>query len=112
MKAEAIALWGLLWFITFLDIPQVQIFGDSKCLIDHVNGNNNIQQVSLQGSLKRIKSIWNTFQNPSIQHINRTHKKIADDLSTKGLLATEEDIYIMMKMGADETEVESLKLSG
>ena len=83
MKAKVVAIWGLLWFIKFLDILQVQIFGDSKCLIDHVNGKNNIQQVSLQGWLRRIKSIWITFQNPSIEHINKPHNKIVDDLSKK-----------------------------
>ena len=103
MKAEAVALWGLLWFIKFLDIPQVHIFGGSKCMTDHVKGENNIQQNSLQGWLRRIKGIWNTFHHPSIEHISRAHNKIADELSKKRLLAIEEGIYIMIKIGSDET---------
>lgn len=85
MKAKVVSLWSILWFITFLDIPQVQIFGDSKCIIDRVNGKNNIQQSLLQGWPSRIKCIWSYFQNSSIGHINRAQNKTMVELSKRGL---------------------------
>jgi len=35
-KVEAMALWGLLWFSYFLDIPSIHIHGDSKIIIDQL----------------------------------------------------------------------------
>lgn len=58
------------------------------------------------------KNIWNSLHSPPIQHISRTYNKIVDDLLKKGTIAAEEDMYIMIKMGEDETEVERLKLQG
>jgi len=42
-KAEAMALSGLLHFNTFLNIPSLQIYGDSKLIIDHVIGKLSIK---------------------------------------------------------------------
>lgn len=35
-RAEAVALAGILSFCNFLDIPFLQIYGDSRIIIDHV----------------------------------------------------------------------------
>jgi len=43
-RAEAMSLWGLIWFTHFLNIPDIHIFGDSKIIIDHVNGCEKINQ--------------------------------------------------------------------
>lgn len=88
MKAQATALWGLLWITKFLDIPQIQIYGDSRCMVDHILGKNNIQQNSLQGWLKCIQSLCSTLKQSLIQHISRAYNKNAAEMSKKKLLAT------------------------
>lgn len=58
MKAETIALWGLLYFATYLGIPSIHIFGDYLAIIDHIQGNFKINQPQLHGWLSRIGNIW------------------------------------------------------
>jgi len=38
MRAEALDLWGLMWFANFLNIPIRQVYGDSLAIINHVQG--------------------------------------------------------------------------
>jgi len=52
-KAEAVALAGLLSFCLFLNLQNVSIFGDSKVMVDHVLGKNNILKPQLVGWLDR-----------------------------------------------------------
>lgn len=54
MKAEAMALWGMLWFAHYLDIPTLHIYGDSQTIINHVLGIPSIQQGHLMGWLRNI----------------------------------------------------------
>lgn len=65
MKAETIALWDLLWFASFLDIPSLQIFGDSQALINHMLGSSSISYPPLQGRLRNIEYLKRSFQNIS-----------------------------------------------
>lgn len=70
MKAETIALWGLLWFTSFLDIPSLQIFGDSQALINHMLGLSSISYPHLQGRLRNIEYLKRSFQHISFHHIH------------------------------------------
>lgn len=46
-KAEAMALASLLSFCDFLDIHKLEIFGDSKFIIDHVWSKHVIKKYQL-----------------------------------------------------------------
>lgn len=76
--AEAKALAGLLAFSMFLDINLISIFGDSKTMVHHVNGNC---------LLDRIMFFWGQMGGSSIQHVyrNRNRNQVADRLSKEGL---------------------------
>lgn len=52
--AEAKALVGLLAFCVYSDIRSISIFGDSKSMVDHVNGNSLIRCPHLAGWMNRI----------------------------------------------------------
>ena len=58
-KAEAMALWGLLWFTNFFNIHDIHIYGDSKIIIDQENGCANINNPPLLGWLGRIDLLRN-----------------------------------------------------
>lgn len=55
IKAEVMALWGLLWFTTFLDVPLIHINGDLKVIIDHIMGSAKITNPLVLGWLARIE---------------------------------------------------------
>lgn len=75
---EAMALWGLLWFTKYLNIPKIHIFGDSKIIIDYVMGYAKIYQPSLHGWLYQIEQLWASFKDSTIEHIGRDFNQIAD----------------------------------
>lgn len=83
-KAKAMALHGLLLFCTFMDIEPINVYGDSKIIIEHVNGKHAIQTDSLTGWLARIAALWKPATFP-ITHIRRNQNGQADILSKKGL---------------------------
>jgi len=85
-KVEAMALAGLLFFCSFLNILSVSIFGDSKVIVDFVEKKINIFKPHLVGWLDRIKSFWDGMEGSSIHHINGAQNQQADSLSKKGLL--------------------------
>lgn len=99
MKAEAMALWGLLWFVSFLCIPSIHIYGDSQSIINHVRGITNIRQPHLQGWLKQIMNLWKTFRHISIQCIGREYNHNADKMSKMGLWALLDGMHIEIWIG-------------
>lgn len=83
-KAEAMALHDLLILSSFMDIGPINIYGDSKIIIELVNGNQNIRNNSLFGWLGGIKSLWKPSQFP-ITHIKRGQNEQADELSKRSM---------------------------
>lgn len=83
-KAEAMALHGLLLFCIFMDIGPINVFGDSKIIIDHTNSKHVIKNDSVSGWLARIASLWKPDIFP-ISHIKLNQNEIADVLSKKGM---------------------------
>lgn len=59
-RAEAVALAGLLSFCNFLDILFLQIYGDSRIIIDHVLSKHNIKIYILQDHWKGLQLYGNT----------------------------------------------------
>jgi len=57
-KAEALAVWGILWLTSFLNIPDIHIYGDSNIIMYHVNGKAHIKQSTLLGWLREIENLW------------------------------------------------------
>ena len=83
-RAEAVALAGLLSFCNFLDISFLQIYGDSRIIIDHVLSKHNIKNIHLDGWLERIAAIWKNKKAYRISHIDKNKNKKVDALSRRG----------------------------
>lgn len=97
-KVEVMALWGLLWFTNFLDIPNLHVLDDSKIIIDYVCSQAHINKSSLQGWLKQIKSICCSLKNPTIQHISRILNSEADRLLKNALDSDLDGLHVNIKL--------------
>jgi len=106
------ALWGLLWFSNFLNIPKIHIYRDSKIIIDYVRGRAKLYQPTLQGWLQQITYLWNSHDDPLIQHIGRDFNQAADGLSKQGLQDKLDGMHIEIKMGDLCMDVGVLLLPG
>ena len=79
------ALWGLMWWASFLGEEHIWIVGDSKVLIDHLNHNAIINLGPLSHWLRRIEILKSAFTGINYQHIYREKNTVADYLSKQGL---------------------------
>lgn len=70
-RAEILALWGLLWFPKKKLLDCMQIYGDSKSLIEGILGHTNFPPPNLCCWLDRIKTLKLSFQVITFQHIFR-----------------------------------------
>ena len=85
MKAECLALWGLLWFACELYLDKIWVCGDSKILIDHLNNKATLNPGTLSYWIERIHALKRSFYTISFTHVYREKNNEADRLSKKGL---------------------------
>jgi ribonuclease HI len=52
---EMAALWALLFMVSFLNLCKVQIFSDSKIVVDWVNRKSDIQVVCLAAHKAQVR---------------------------------------------------------
>ena len=79
-KAELTALHTVLNLAININISQLQVFGDSKMVIDWVNRNIQINSPHLQQLLRAIIRFLEIFTYFSITHIYRELNMEADAL--------------------------------
>lgn len=84
-RAEIIALWGLLFTASSLNINTPQIFGDYKGCIDWMNGLSCFQPPLLAYWMKRICILIRSFQHVDFNHIYMEKNIIADLRSKRGI---------------------------
>lgn len=108
-RAEAVALAGLLSFCNFLDIPFLQIYGDSRIIIDHVLSKHNIKNIHLAGSLEGIAAIWKYNKTYKISHIDRSRNKKADALSKKGLTSPKGVWWMPIKIDNNYFQIQDFR---
>jgi len=109
---EAVALWGLMWFVSFLNIPKLQIYGDSLAIINHVLGSSSLSHPHLQGWFRNIEYLKGTFQNINLQHIHREFNTTADVMSKQGIMDPPGSMHISFGMGNTYMDVGSILLLG
>jgi len=68
--------------------------GDSKVIINWFTNYNNIQVISLQPWMTRIRLLSKYFQQIKVQHIYKNYNDVVDRLSKEALLLDEGGIYI------------------
>jgi hypothetical protein len=89
-KGDLLALWV---FAYIKQVPRLQLVGDSKVIIDWFTNDNNLQLISLQPWMTKIRSLNGHFQQIKAQHIYRTYNQDVDRFSKETLLLDEDDIY-------------------
>ena len=85
-KEELAALHTVLNLAININISQLQVFGDSKMVIDWVNRNIQINSPHLQQLLRAIKRILEHFTGFNITHIYRELDMEADGMAKQALL--------------------------
>lgn len=111
-KAEAMALAGLLQFSSFLNIQIFQIYGDSKIIIEQALGKLSIKNPLLAGWMNRIKVLWNSKKDYSINHVDRSQNSRADKLSKKGLAIQPSSWKMEIQMESTTYQIEDFSLLG
>ena len=97
-RAELLSLWSLLWIARTLHISELEILGDSKLIIDWVNGKNSLRQVALLHWFHKITSIKGDFEHLSFHHHYREYNTLADTLS-KEALHLSEGVLLLKEIG-------------
>jgi len=85
--AEAKALAGVLAFCVFFDVQAISIFGNSRQVIDHVNGVCHIRSPLMIGWMDKIMFLWGLTRECSIQLIGHEQNLQADCVFKDGLLS-------------------------
>jgi hypothetical protein len=76
-----------------LHILDLQVFGDSRIIIDWLNKKGNLQVITLECWKDRIKELCQLFRSLCFTHIYIDHNKQVDDLSKRDLQNQEGKIY-------------------
>ena len=74
------------------------IFGDSKAIIDWINGKTPIRNVTMLHWYQKICDYRSNFKEISFQHIYREYNNMADTLS-KEALTLGDGILLLKKKG-------------
>jgi ribonuclease HI len=107
-RGELMALWSLLFFALHKQVNCLQLVGDSKVIVDWFSYKNNLQVISLQPWMTRIRQMSGSFQNLKIQHIYREFNREADQLSKQALLMEEGILFFAKGMGEQVESFEKM----
>jgi len=83
--SEMVAVWSLLYWANRKNIKVVRIFGDSRLVIDWLNGKSSISNILLEHWCQRIRELTALFEVIQFQHIYRSYNEEADRFSKMGL---------------------------
>jgi hypothetical protein len=78
--------WVTLTLANLWKIPNLQLMGDSKVIIEWLNQKGNLHAIDIEGWKCRTKVLTTNFQEISFHHIFRDFNKEADRLSKQSLL--------------------------
>ena len=85
-KVEMLILWGLLQFSSLIGILDICIFGDSKLIIEWINGNYNLQVLLLKHWCRRIVDFKKLPPSELLQtcfQIFKPNRKITKEFTSK-----------------------------
>lgn len=68
-----------------LDILSVDVFMDSKLIVEQLNGNYQVKNESLKVIYLQIKELLNSFEKVTFTHVYREHNKHADSLVNRAI---------------------------
>jgi hypothetical protein len=62
-------MWCLLYFARYKKVTRLDLVGDSKIIIDCFSNDDNLQVISLQSWMDKIRMLSGSFQQLKDQHI-------------------------------------------
>ena len=70
-----------------LGITNIEVYGDSKLVIEQIKGNWKVKSENLKPTFNKIKNLLNSgyFENISFHHVYRKNNKRADELANEAL---------------------------
>ena len=74
------AIWTLKQLIP-LGIDRIQLFSDSKVMVDQMSGRANVNAKTLQPLFRELSQLARHFQEISFCHIHREQNRMADALA-------------------------------
>jgi ribonuclease HI len=80
-----LGVWATLTLASRLNITELEVFGDSRIVIDWLNRKGNLQVVTLDCWKERIRDLSKLFSPITFSHIYRDNNKEADRLSKQAL---------------------------
>jgi hypothetical protein len=98
------------FFACYKKINRLQLVGDSKIIIDWFTNDNNLQVISLQPWMTRIRVLSGRFTQLKAQHIYRAYNKEVDLLSKEALLLDEDGIFYAVGNEGHSTNYERIEV--
>jgi ribonuclease HI len=98
-RGELLALWSLLFFSLQKQVSCLHLIEDSKVIVDWFSYKNNLQRITSQPWMTRIRQFSENFQILKIQYIYREFNREVDHLSKQALLMDERSLYFSRGIG-------------
>ena len=83
--AEAYGLWQGLNQLKVIGAEEVMVFGDSRIIIQELNGGSRSKNERIVRLIKRIRSKANTFRKIQFFHVLRNLNGLADSAANKSI---------------------------
>ena len=83
--AEAYGLWQGIKQLLVKKVDEVMVFGDSRIIIQAMNGGRKADNIRIDRLTRRIRSIIKLFRNVSFYHILRDLNGLADNAANKAI---------------------------
>jgi ribonuclease HI len=82
-RAEFLGVWALLTLASRLHLQDLQVFGDSKIVIDWLNHKCVLQVLNLECWKDQIKDLYKDFRTLIFSHIYKEYNQQSDELSKR-----------------------------
>lgn len=93
-KVELTTLWGVLTFVKLLGLENMQIYRDSKLVLEWTNGKYNLDITTLRHWKQRVGCLFSFFTDIRIGYIYMELNGQADALPKKRLTTQLGSIYV------------------
>lgn len=87
IRAELLACWGLLTVATHKNITSLQVCGDSKIVLDWLQGHSTLQVSILSYQQQTLIKVKSSFNSSSFHHMYREYNSVAGSLSKMAVMA-------------------------
>ena len=99
--AKAYGLWQGIKSLQKEGVEEVMVFGDSRLVIQAMNGGGSGKNEGIARLIKRIKTKARRFKKVTFHHILRELNDRADKAANKSIMIGQNDLVINSILGFD-----------